>query len=211
MRRRGWLPWALAAVALGGLLLVVLLLRPPSGLATRDVPLPPPLPSGAGIPGGEIVLRADGVGDLLFGDPVDQVLGVMRERIGEPGEDLEQPCAEDGSAWRYLGWGNLSLLIAGERFIGFISGIYYPPIGPELDVRTEDGLRLRMTDAQLAEIYGERLEIRPMTRDDQVEAAVFGIDGYRPEEGGAEQGIGGYLEPQGDGMWVIALNGGRVC
>jgi hypothetical protein len=211
MRRGGWLPWALAVVALGGLLLVVLLLRPPSGLATRDVPLPTLLPSDAGIPGGEIVLWADGVGDLRFGDSVDDVLTVMGERIGEPGEDLEQPCAEDGSAWRYLGWGNLSLLVADERFIGFISGIYYPPIGPELNVRTEDGLRLRMTDAQLAEIYGERLEIRPLRREDQVEAAVFGIDGYQPEQGGAERGLGGYLEARGDGMWVIALNGGRVC
>jgi hypothetical protein len=183
-----------------------------SGFPTRAVPLPTPLPSGFGIPGGEIVLRTDGVGELNFGASGDEVLAAMRELIGEPGEDTVQPCGNDGAQEvRWLGWGNLSLLVEEDRFVGFVTGIYFPPIGPELDLRTDEGLRLRMTEDELVEIYGHRVRIEVEQASDDGEVSVFGIDGYWPRDYGAPSGIGGFLERVDERTQVIALNGGLLA
>jgi len=208
MSRRRWIGLAILAVAVAGMVVAGIAVTTGSGFETRSVALPTLVPSGANIPGGEIELRADGVGPATFGQPLDEVIDEFTSRIGPLGEDSVQPCPAGDQRW--LGWGSLSILGRDDRFVGFVTGIYFPPIGPELNVRTSDGLRLRMSEEQLREIYGDRLTIRALEPPADAEVAEFGVDGYLPSAGGAPEGIGGYLEAGATATIVIAINGGNV-
>jgi hypothetical protein len=158
----------------------------------------------------EIVLSANGVGPVSYGDSAEAVFEQLSDLFGSPVEDADQPCTEGGDPGRFLRWGNLLTMSDGDRFRSFIYGLYFPGDAPPIQARTAEGLTLGMSGTELREIYGDRVDFgEPLAGFESGRARRFSIDGYAFEE--ADGGLGGYLEGDVDTGTVVTLVGGSLC
>lgn len=211
MRLDRYVPLA-TLVAMVGAVALALLLGRAGALSSRPVESVPPLLSEpAGLPGAGLTLAADGLGPVTFGDAEADVLTKLKELLGDPVEDSQEPCKASGDTVRWVRWGNLTIALQAGHFNGYISGIYFPPDSPEMPIKTADGVGLRATVGQLAAAYGDRFAW--LAHDDTgfghpVDA--FGIDGFDVQHL-APTGLGGYVEGGRQDGTVITFLAGQPC
>jgi hypothetical protein len=104
-----------------GIAALVLLLAGPRGLPSQSAgSVPTLLAEPAGTLGAGLVLAADGLGPVSFGDAGDAVVATLTESLGTPTEDELQPCSVYGQV-RWVRWGSLTISVQDGRFTGFIS------------------------------------------------------------------------------------------
>jgi hypothetical protein len=189
-----------------------------TGFPTADVPLPTALPSvGEAAPSAgpdegvrELVIAADGLFGVKFGEPADAVIPHLTQTLGEATEDATQPCESEEDIVRVVRWENLALGFRDGSFTGYTTDIYSFPGASELPLRSEDGLALRVGTRQLAATFGDRIEFGEPEGVDAFPEPItpFGIDGYAVGEDA--EGIGGFVEG-GQAGQVIIIMAGRPC
>jgi hypothetical protein len=201
-----------AILAVGAALGAVFLTLRPPGLPTRAVAtIPALLSEPAGVLGAGLTLAPDGVGAVDFGEEEDAAYAELEELLGEPVEDIPQPCWSEEDTVRFVRWGNLSVAFPDARFGGYIIGLYYRHDSPELRVATEEGVSLGASAADLLSTYGDRLQWTAPEETGFAEPAEgFGIDGYSPDTPSAT-GIGGYVEGGREDGRVITFIAGQPC
>lgn len=157
-------------------------------------------------------IRADGIGDALFGASPDDVVAYVEAVLGPPTADSDWldpvataiPCT--GTAVRFVTWHDLTLqftdesaIVAGLRH--FVSYSYGPSAEPEMPdpygLQTDGGITLGATVNALREAH-PTTEI--VAGDD-----VVG-DSYLIEEG-----LGGFLTGTKGSSTVISFVGGQAC
>ena len=202
-----------AALALAVVVMAVLLvLWPRGGLPSRPVSSVPELLSEpAGVPGEGLVLAADGLGPVTFGQAADEVIATLTELLGDPVEDGPQSCPAEGREVRWVRWGNLSITFSDGFFAGHLSGVYFPPDGPELAIETEEGIGLRATTAELMAAYADRVAwLGPEEGGFGEPLERYGIDGFDTANP-APTGLGGLFEGSREAGRVITIMGGQLC
>jgi hypothetical protein len=213
MNRGRYLAIAVVAVLLiAGAVVAALVLAQPRDLASRPVSSVPALLSEpAGVPGAGLVLAADGLGAVRFGQPEAAAVATLTRLLGAPVEDASQPCNSKTDVVRWVRWGNLSAAFPGGRFGGYVIGIYFPPDSPELQVKTSQGVTLRAKAGELSSIYGSRLGwYGQETSGFSAPLDVFGIDGFDVRNP-MPTGLGGYVEGGRETGQVITFFAGRPC
>ena len=211
MRLDRYVPLA-TVVAMVGAVALALVLGRAGGFVSRPVDSVPPLLSEpAGVPGAGLVLAADGLGPVTFGDAEADVLAKLTELLGDPVEDSHEPCRANGDDVRWVRWANLTIALEAGHFNGYISGIYFPPDSPEMPIKTAEGVGLRATVDDLASVYGARLAwSAPVTTGFGNPLDGFGIDGF-DVVARAPSGVGGYVEGGRQGGQVITFLAGQPC
>lgn len=212
MRSARWLlPVIGAGVAGTAIAAIALLLMRPGDLASRPVDSVPELLSEpAGIPGAGLVLAADGLGAVAFGEPEADVVAKLNELLGDPVEDSIEDCGTDGGVVRWVRWANLTVALQNGAFTGYISGIYFPPDSPEMPIKTADGVGLRATVDELNAQYGDRLAWLSHETGFGSPVDAFGIDGFDVNNL-TPTGLGGYVEGGRESGRVITFIGGQPC
>jgi hypothetical protein len=164
-----------------------------------------PVPEGLG-------LRADGLGDALFGASPDDVVAYVEAVLGAPTADsgwvdpvaTAIPCT--GTAVRFVTWHDLTLHFSDESalVIGlrhFVSYTYGPAADTAMPnpygLPTEAGVTLGATLDALREAHAGA-EVSP---GDDVVGPNFVL----------EPGLGGFLTGTNGGSLVISFVGGQAC
>lgn len=201
-----------AVLAIAVVAVAAVLWNRPGELQRQPVGSVPALLSApAGVPGGGLTLRPDGLGDIEFGTPEDEAYAALVEALGEPIEDEPQPCDSETDTVRFVRWGNLSAAFPDGAFGGYIIGIYFRMDSPELPLETEEGVALRAPATELVAAYGDRLAW--IAQEDMgFEAPVegFGIDGFDVDTP-TPTGIGGFVEGGREEGQVITFFAGQPC
>jgi hypothetical protein len=202
-----------AAILIGlvGVGALVLFLAGPRGLPSQSVgSVPTLLAEPAGTLGAGLVLAADGLGPVTFGEAGDAVVATLTKSLGTPTEDELQPCS-GGDQVRWVRWGNLTVSVQDGLFTGFISAIYIPPGSVEVRIPTEEGVGLGASVDDLVAAYGDRLDWFDQTANGYTTPLVsFGIDGFdiaHPDR----TGLGGYVEGGPEEGRVITFLAGQPC
>ena len=131
----------------------------PPGTAAATVPVGAP-PTAATLPGQTLVLGADGLGAVRFGETAEATLATLQAALGPPSSDgpPRAPCSP--AITRTLAWGNLQVNL-GPGFVGYDMSLQ----GESRDLRTEAGIGRGSTVGDLQLAYGPRLEIVPGEAD----------------------------------------------
>jgi hypothetical protein len=212
MRTRPATVVAMALLVAAVALVIGFAIARPGGLPSRAVSSVPALLSEpAGIPGSDLILAANGLGLVTFGEGEDEVMAALTESLGPPVEDAPQPCDSETDLVRWVRWGSLSVAFPDGRFGGYVTGIYFPPDSPELPIQTEAGVGLHVTVDQLTAAYGDRLAWYGQEEtgfENPIDA--FGIDGYDVEHP-TPTGLGGYVEGGREAGVVITFLAGQSC
>jgi Tol biopolymer transport system component len=131
--------------------------------------------------------------------------------LGDPVEDTLAPCQSGGGDVRWVRWANLSIAFQGGHFVGYISGIYFPPDSPEMPIKTAKGVGLRASVSELKSAYGDRFAwVGEPTAAFGNTVDAFGIDGFDVQHLGPT-GLGGYVEGGREGGRVITFIAGQPC
>lgn len=157
-------------------------------------------------------LRADGIGDALFGASPDDVVAYVEAVLGAPTADsgwldpVEAAIPCTGTAVRFVTWHDLTLqftdesaLVTGLRH--FVSYSYGPAADATMPdpygLPTDAGVTLGATLDALREAH-PATEVSP---GDDVVGPNFVI----------EEGLGGFLTGTNGGSLVISFVGGQAC
>jgi hypothetical protein len=202
----------IAAVLIAVVAVAGIVLAQPRGLASRPVSSVPALLSEpAGVPGAGLVLAPNGLGAVSFGEPEPSAMTKLIAMLGAPAEDGPQPCSSETDVVRWVRWGNLSVAFPDGSFGGYISGIYFPPDSPELQIKTVEGAALRMNGDELSAIYGDRLAWTGQEESGFGQPVdAFGIDGFDVNHP-KPTGIGGFVEGGRQSGQVITIFAGQPC
>ena len=124
-------------------------------------------PTAATLPGQTLVLGADGLGAVRFGESAESTLATLQAALGPPSSDRppEEPC--NPALTRTLVWGNLQVNL-GPGFVGYGMSLQ----GESRDLRTEAGIGRGSTVGDLQVTYGPRLEIIPGEADARFTVAL---------------------------------------
>lgn len=161
-------------------------------------------------PAEQLVLRGDGLGDLMLGVDGASAIDYIKKLIGEPTDDSGEvaPVGDyvkcDGTRVRVVSWGDLTVFTGDEspfgsgrmHFFGWqygpVAGALPEPIGP-----TTDG------DITLGSTVNELLRVYPS-------ADIF-TDQYLGVGADLEQGLTAMLTDDTSNGVVVALYGGATC
>lgn len=114
----------------------------------------------------KILLAADGVGAIKFGtDNAANVLKRLIEALGPPEKDQRLPAGTACGATRRFVWANFQILVnevistssAGKP--GLAGWFLGPPTAAPLDFKTEKGITVGSTVAELKAAYGDDLTV----------------------------------------------------
>ncbi|HSJ27107.1 MAG TPA: hypothetical protein VLB67_02785 [Acidimicrobiia bacterium] len=152
-------------------------------------------------PTDDLLLRADGVGRLRFGDPWGEVLDVLLELLGAPDEDsgwVDQASHYGiclGDEVRFVRWGTFQVFFTDgpsdwrqdgiRHFASYSQSVYFA--GRELDLVTVDGVSLGTAVGDVRAILGAEA-----VTDDPIYGPVFSYD---PPGPGWQWGFLSGLEP----------------
>ncbi|MDP9005702.1 MAG: hypothetical protein M3N15_02140 [Actinomycetota bacterium] len=110
----------------------------------------------------EVVLAADGLGVVSFGDPAAVVVSRLTEALGPPVDDQVLGSCPTGDADRLVQFAELGVVFAGtgaeQRLVAWDVGLASGAI-PEL--RTAEGIGVGSTVADLRAAYRGRLDVVP--------------------------------------------------
>jgi hypothetical protein len=112
-----------------------------------------------------IVLSGDGVGALKFGTNSAHTIARFMQALGEPEKNQQLPAATTCAATRRLQWGNFQVLVnevgssSGAGRPGFGGWFLGATTGAPLEFKTEKGIGLGSTVAQLKAAYGTDVAI----------------------------------------------------
>jgi hypothetical protein len=113
----------------------------------------------------QIVLAADGVGAIKFGNNSANTIRRFVEALGEPEKNTLLPARTACGATRRLHWANFQVLVnevtsaSGAGKPGFTGWFLGPPTTAPLDFKTEKGITVGSTVAQLKAAYGDDLTV----------------------------------------------------
>lgn len=211
--RWAWAPPALVAGTVTAALLLVLGLLTggdDAGLPRQRIATPAPAAAtpSALAGGAPLVLRADGLGLVDFGQPAADVTATLIQRLGLPDENAAQPCEKNPSAQsRWLRWADLSVRMDEHAFAAYIEGVHFPPGRAAFDFATAQGLSPGDPAQRLHSIY----------RGSVTGRAAPTVPGRAPTEtftipstprGSALSGV---IEPPGPAGVVVAIFAGEFC
>jgi hypothetical protein len=210
MDRAALLTGALAGVlAAAGVLVVVELVSRPPVFPISDADLPTAAAPATATPRAALplVLQADGLGAMSFGEDRAAVLEQLSALLGPPNTEEQFRCAEPEADVELSGWADLTVLAFDGEFRAFGSGLHYPPTyGPPLGLRTAEGLEIGAPLTVLTDLYGDRVELlapEPIASGEQNVPRRFLIDG--------EDGLRGLALDMGEGEQVIVIAAGSEC
>jgi hypothetical protein len=203
----------LGAVVVVAVIVVVNLLAGDgsSGLPRQRITSPrpsPPRSSTAAASRPELTLGAGGLGVVVIGEPADDVVGILTERLGPPDEDEQQRCTKKATTRaRYVRWADLSIQLLAGRFTAYVEGIHFPPGRQALDFGTARGLSPGDSAERLHSLYPRGVRVRQLKgQPGRPESQLFTITG----ESDARH-LSGVIEQQGSGMTVTSLFVGELC
>ena len=113
----------------------------------------------------QIVLAADGVGAIKFGNNAANTIRRFMDALGEPEKNTPLPVGTACGATRRLHWANFQVLVnevtsaSGAGKPGFAGWFLGPPTAAPLDFKTEKGITVGSTVAQLRAAYGDDLTV----------------------------------------------------
>ncbi|MEY4224226.1 MAG: hypothetical protein RIS33_1160 [Actinomycetota bacterium] len=162
------------------------------------------------VPGLELVLRSDGIGDARFGVEPDGVIGYVKAILGAPDRDtgwtdsFSEFGTCPGTEVRAVEWANLRLLFGDESDFNsgrrhFYAWQYGPPIDSEigpLGPATDGGITVGSTVRDIVKVYPD-VEIY----NDEIFGPGFEI----------EATLTGTLSDDAPNGLVLALYGGTAC
>jgi hypothetical protein len=194
-----------AAFAIGVLLIRQAASGPtPFPIAAAVLPSPFVVPTPTPRPELPLTLEPNGLGLVSFGDDTDVTLRELTALLGAPRNDGQWRCAEPAAEVRMVEWVSLSVFFFDGTFVGYLAGLRYPPdLGPPLGLKTVEGLELGATRAELAALYGDRLELRKPEQQFEEDVLEFRIDG--------DDGVRGIVENADDQSQVISISAGLLC
>ena len=149
-----------------------------------------------------LVLEPDGIGMARFGDPGGHIVEMLTGSLGLPNEDATIPCSGPVAEMRAVRWGDLTLFLSEDAFVGYIDTMYYPNDAPALAPKTAEGVGIHTTRADLVAAYRDRVtfaDVPDMGPNDAVE--------YRIDRGE----LNGLLEGAGEDGVVITVRAGQGC
>lgn len=156
---------------------------------------PPPSPAASPTPSpepSEIVLGATGLGPIEFGASRAEVLSDLESRFGAPDES-GPGCELRGPDYTFVRFKDLFVSFEGDVFVDYNTGVSQDG-DPVLDLKTERGIGVGSTVADLKEAYGDRLSIPGLP------AEVFGDENFAIAfPGAAEVLLGGLTSTDNDG------------
>jgi hypothetical protein len=120
------------------------------------------------------VLRADGLGDLDFGDPTDMVMEALTDVLGPPTPGEEYPYGDH--PLRFVYWDSIALAVilsdypfyrddGIEHLAGWVHGPYVADVagwdhGPQsLPMQTAEGVGIDSTLTDLQSAYPDRVDL----------------------------------------------------
>jgi hypothetical protein len=113
----------------------------------------------------QIVLAADGVGAIKFGNNSANTIRRFMDALGEPEKNTPLPAGTACGATRRLHWANFQVLVnevtsaSGAGKPGFTGWFLGPPTAAPLDLKTEKGITVGSTVAELKAAYGDDLTV----------------------------------------------------
>ena len=113
----------------------------------------------------QIVLAGDGVGPLKFGTNAAHTIARFMQALGQPEKNQPLPAGATCAATRRLQWGNFQILTnevgssSGAGKPGFGGWFLGATTGAPLDFKTEKGIGLNSTVAQLKAAYGDTVTV----------------------------------------------------
>lgn len=105
-----------------------------------------------------MTLTGGGLLEVEFGQPEDQILGRLREVLGDETEHRATECG--GGADRLIFWHDFYIVLDDGKFVGYSYGLGPTP-NPRAgrlsvgDLETVEGLRVGDTVGRGAELYGQ--------------------------------------------------------
>ena len=113
----------------------------------------------------QIVLAADGVGAIKFGNNSANTIRLFMDALGQPEKNTPLPAGTACGATRRLHWANFQVLVnevtsaSGAGKPGFAGWFLGPPTAAPLDLKTEKGITVGSTVAQLKAAYGDDVTV----------------------------------------------------
>lgn len=113
----------------------------------------------------QIVLSADGVGAIKFGNNSANTIRRFMDALGEPEKNTPLPARTACGATRRLHWANFQVLLnevtsaSGAGKPGFAGWFLGPPTAAPLDFKTDKGITVGSTVAELKVAYGDGLTV----------------------------------------------------
>lgn len=139
-----------------------------------------------------LVLEADGLGAVSFGDPATEVLAALSKELGEP-EDDDTLSECGGGADRGVRWADLSVSFMGGNLVGYHYG---SPSGDVThQISTIEGISAGSTVGQLKAAY-------PTV---EVTESSLGPEWTVPD------GVNGFLSSMGPAATVTGVYAGDNC
>jgi hypothetical protein len=194
-----------AVVTLAAVLLWAQLSRPapfPTTAATAPSPFVVPTPTPrTHVP---LTLTPKGLGLVSFGEAGEATIGKLRGLLGSPTSDDKWTCKKPVVDVRFVGWAELGIFVTGDRFVGYVDAIYYPPqFGPLMGLETAEGVGIGIDLEDLQSHYGSRLRLLDPSAEFDADHRKFVIDG--------QDGIWGVVEKGPTGSRVITIAAGTTC
>ena len=154
----------------------------PSGAPEASTPtatasasaLPTEAPSPSATPSAEVLeLRADGLGDTSFGDPMAQVVRALEDALGTPADDLRRHGSmplgfgDVDTTTRQLTWPGLIVLFQDwegyyldDGTMHLIGWVASNPTTGDIALRTPEGISVSSTIGELREAYRAELDVK---------------------------------------------------
>jgi len=113
----------------------------------------------------QIVLAGDGLGPLKFGTNSAHTIARLMQALGQPEKNQPLPAGTACAATRRLQWGNFQVLTnevgasSGAGKPGFSGWFLGATTGAPLDFKTDKGIGLNSTVAQLKAAYGDAVNV----------------------------------------------------
>ena len=113
----------------------------------------------------QIVLAADGVGAIKFGNNSANTIRRFMDALGQPEKNTPLPAGTTCGATRRLHWSNFQVLVnevtsaSGAGKPGFAGWYLGPPTAAPLDFKTDKGITVGSTVAQLKAAYGDQVVV----------------------------------------------------
>jgi hypothetical protein len=112
-----------------------------------------------------IVLAGDGLGTLTFGTNAARTISLLMQALGQPEKNTPLPVGTACGATRRLTWGNFQILVnevgsaSGAGRPGFAGWFLGPPAANPLSFKTDKGITVGSTVAELKAAYGTDVSV----------------------------------------------------